>query len=88
MDNQWGVAMDQSGGMSKSGKRGSVAQRFNRVLIGLYLVAIVIAAPAIYWVTSQQVYAQAERELAPAVDAGLRFFSNSKISLVDGRSLE
>ncbi len=60
--------MDPSGGASKSGKRGSVAKRFNRVLIGLYLVAIVIAAPAIYWVTSQQVHAQAERELATLVD--------------------
>ena len=53
---------------NKSGKRGSVAQRFNRVLIGLYLVAIVIAAPAIYWVTSQQVHEQAERELVTLVD--------------------
>ena len=63
-----GVTMDQSSGTHKSGKRRSVAQRFNRVLIGLYLVAIVIAAPAIYWVTSQQVHEQAERELVTLVD--------------------
>jgi len=49
-------------------KRGSVARRFNWVLIGLYLLAIIIAAPTIYWVTTQQVNEQAERELETLVD--------------------
>jgi len=60
--------MAQSSGTNASGKRGSVVQRFNRVLIGLYLAAIVIAAPTIYWVTTQQVRFQAERELTTLVD--------------------
>lgn len=60
--------MEQVGGTSSGGKRSSVVRRFNRVLIGLYLAAIAVAAPTIYWVTAQQVHAQAERELATLVD--------------------
>ena len=48
--------------------RGSVVRHFNLVLLGFYLLAIAIAAPSIYFVTSSQVHEQAERELAMLVD--------------------
>lgn len=48
--------------------RGSVVKRFNLVLIGVYLLAILIAGPSIYFVTHDQVHAQAQKELSMLVD--------------------
>jgi HAMP domain-containing protein len=48
--------------------KGSIRRRFNLVLLLLYLLAVVIVTPAIYYVTERQVYGQAEKELSMLVD--------------------
>lgn len=53
---------------SKKKRRGSVVKRFNLVLLAFYLLAILIAAPSIYYVTSLQVHDQSEQELSMLVD--------------------
>jgi len=60
--------MEVIGNASGSEKRGSIVRRFHWALFILYLVAVGISAPTIYIVTSQQVHARAERELAALVD--------------------
>lgn len=50
--------------------KGSVIRRFNWALFGLYLASIALSAPAIYWMTKQQVYAQAKNELGLLVGMG------------------
>ncbi len=60
--------MSPSNDTEKTKRSGSVVRRFNLVLIGLYLLAIVFAAPSIYFVTRAQVHTQAENELAMLVD--------------------
>jgi protein-histidine pros-kinase len=45
-----------------------IARQFNLILLALYLVSVALAAPTIYYVTRDQVYNQADTELALLVD--------------------
>jgi HAMP domain-containing protein len=51
-----------------SAKQTSVARRFNRALLIVYLAGIALAAPTIYFITWDQVYSRAERELTTLVN--------------------
>jgi HAMP domain-containing protein len=53
---------------AKQGKRRSLAKRFNRSLILMYVFTVVVATPAIYLITKQQVYSRAEQELVLLVN--------------------
>ncbi len=54
--------------LTTEGTRGSLAKRFNRSLIVVYVFTILITTPIVYFVTKQQVYAQAEQDLVLLVD--------------------
>ncbi len=48
---------------STTGRTGSVARRFNMSLLLLYVLSIAVSAPAIYYFTRTEVFAQANSEL-------------------------
>lgn len=54
--------------MTTASSRRSLAKKFNIALVIMYLISIIIAAPAIYFVTKQQVYQRANDELVLLVD--------------------
>jgi HAMP domain-containing protein len=60
--------VSESNEKSSRVRSGSVVRRFNLALFLIYLCAIAVAAPSIYYVTRGQVHAQAERELSALVD--------------------
>lgn len=53
---------------SSAAPRGSITRRFNLSVLAVYLLSILISAPTIYFVTRQEVYAQATTELGLLVD--------------------
>jgi HAMP domain-containing protein len=53
---------------SMTGARRGLANKFNLSLVVMYLIAVVVSAPAVYFLTKKQVYDRASEELALLVD--------------------